>query len=236
MRVFVPGDGGAQRAVRAGRRRARAGPPPASERADARGRVRARGGRAVIDPRRRSVARMPIHDQGYRRYGGDKAPRGRALDGDRRAPASGRCSRKRRSSACCWSSWLPFFVRAVQIYAAANSAAGGVPRADAGDVPPVPRAAGDLRVLHHGLRRRRADRQRSPRQRAADLSVEAADARRVRLRQARDPDDVPAAGHLGAGDRAADRADRRSPATSRFFTQQRVSVSGDHACSRSSRS
>ena len=50
--------------------------------------------------------------------------------------------------------------------------------------------------------------QRSPRQRAADLSVEAADARRVRLRQARDSDGVAAAGHVGAGDPAAGRADR----------------------------
>ena len=46
------------------------------------------------------------------------------------------------------------------------------------DVPPVPRAAGLLRLLHHDLRRRRADRQRPPRQRAADLPVEAADAHR----------------------------------------------------------
>ena len=45
MRVFVPGEGGARRAVRAGRRGARPGAPPAAERADARGRLRARGGR-----------------------------------------------------------------------------------------------------------------------------------------------------------------------------------------------
>jgi hypothetical protein len=44
VRVFVPGEGGA-RDVFAGGRRARAGPPPACERAHARGRLHARGGR-----------------------------------------------------------------------------------------------------------------------------------------------------------------------------------------------
>src|ERR1700687_5311339 len=46
-------------AVRAGRRRAGSGAASASKRADPRRRVRACGGRGV----------MPIHDQGYRRYG-----------------------------------------------------------------------------------------------------------------------------------------------------------------------
>ena len=111
------------------------------------------------------------------------------------------------SSACCSLSWLPFFVRAVQIYAAANLPQAAFLAPTAGDVPAVPRPAGDLRLLRHRLRRRRPDRQRSPRQCAADLPVEAADAGRIRLRQAGDPDDVPAARHLAAGDRAARRAD-----------------------------
>ena len=92
-----------------------------------------------------------------------------------------------RSSACCSSRWVPFLVRAVQIYVAANFPQARASRADRRDVPAVPRAAGLLRLLRHGLRRRRPDRQRPPRQRAADLSVEAADARRVHRRQARDP-------------------------------------------------
>src|SRR5262249_3742458 len=47
-----------------------------------------------------------------------------------------------------------------------------------------------------------------PRQRSADLPVEAAHARRVHLRQARDPDDLSHPRHLAAGDRPADRADQ----------------------------
>ena len=74
---------------------------------------------------------------------------------------------------------------------------------------------GIVRLLRHHLRRRRPDRQRSPRQRAAALSVEAADARGVHRRQARDPVRVPARRHLAAGDAAAARADRCSPAASR---------------------
>lgn len=62
---------------------------------------------------------MPIHDQGYRRYGGGRAPRGRswaviAAAGIRTFLA------KRTFLGLLLISWLPFFVRAVQIYAAAN--------------------------------------------------------------------------------------------------------------------
>lgn len=62
---------------------------------------------------------MPIHDQGYRRYGGDKAPRGTswmviASAGIRTFFA------KRAFLGLLLISWFPFFVRAVQIYAAAN--------------------------------------------------------------------------------------------------------------------
>src|SRR5947208_5891754 len=62
---------------------------------------------------------MPIHDQGYRRYGGDKAPRGQAWmviarNGIRHMLA------KRAFLGLLLISWFPFFVRAVQIYAAAN--------------------------------------------------------------------------------------------------------------------
>ena len=62
---------------------------------------------------------MPIHDQGYRRYGGDKAPRGQAWlviarNGIRTMLG------KRAFLGLLLLSWFPFFVRAVQIYAAAN--------------------------------------------------------------------------------------------------------------------
>ncbi len=62
---------------------------------------------------------MPIHDQGYRRYGGSRAPRGRAW-----AVIAGAGIRtmlgKRAFLGLLLVSWFPFFVRAVQIYAAAN--------------------------------------------------------------------------------------------------------------------
>src|SRR5438067_9978394 len=62
---------------------------------------------------------MPIHDQGYRRYGGDKAPRGQAWmviarNGIRHMLG------KRAFLGLLLLSWFPFFVRAVTIYAAAN--------------------------------------------------------------------------------------------------------------------
>src|SRR3954464_12559367 len=61
---------------------------------------------------------MPIHDQGYRRYGGGKA-RGRgwtviATAGIRTVLA------KKSFIALMLLAWFPFIVRAVQIYAAAN--------------------------------------------------------------------------------------------------------------------
>src|ERR1700704_144904 len=62
---------------------------------------------------------MPIHDQGYRRYGGDKARRGTGWGGITRA---GRRTfrAKRAFLGLLLVSWFPFLVRAVQIYAAAN--------------------------------------------------------------------------------------------------------------------
>ena len=52
MRVFVPGDGGARELFALAAADARPGPPPAAERADARGRVRARGGGRMTSSRR----------------------------------------------------------------------------------------------------------------------------------------------------------------------------------------
>lgn len=61
---------------------------------------------------------MPIHDQGYRRYGSRRTP-GRAWAVV--AAAGIRCFLGKRSFlALMVFAWLPFFARAVQIYAAAN--------------------------------------------------------------------------------------------------------------------
>src|SRR6266566_258071 len=62
---------------------------------------------------------MPIHDQGYRRYGGERAPRGRAWAVI--AAAGIRTSlRKRIFLGLLLIAWFQFIVRAVQIYAAIN--------------------------------------------------------------------------------------------------------------------
>jgi len=62
---------------------------------------------------------MPIHDQGYRRYGGQRAPRGRAWTVIAKAGIRTRLG-QRAFLALLLLSWLPFLVRAVQLYAAAN--------------------------------------------------------------------------------------------------------------------
>ena len=62
---------------------------------------------------------MPIHDQGYRRYGGGKAPRGQGWIVIARAGVRTFFGR-RAFIGLLLMAWVPFFVRAVQIYAAAN--------------------------------------------------------------------------------------------------------------------
>src|SRR5213083_2540023 len=62
---------------------------------------------------------MPIHDQGYRRYSGERAPRGRAWAVIARTGIRTRLG-QRMFLGLLLVSWLPFLVRAVQIYAAAN--------------------------------------------------------------------------------------------------------------------
>jgi ABC-2 type transport system permease protein len=62
---------------------------------------------------------VPIHDQSYRRYGGERAPRGRswtviAAAGIRQMLA------KRKFLGLLALAWLPFIVRSVQMYIAAN--------------------------------------------------------------------------------------------------------------------
>jgi ABC-2 type transport system permease protein len=62
---------------------------------------------------------MPIHDQGYRRYLGTRTPRGQAWSVITAAGLRTFLGR-RAFLALLLLSWLPFVVRTVQIYAAAN--------------------------------------------------------------------------------------------------------------------
>lgn len=62
---------------------------------------------------------MPIHDQGYRRYGGRRERHGRAWWVIARAGLLERV-RERRFLALLLFAWSPFIVRAVQIYVSAN--------------------------------------------------------------------------------------------------------------------
>jgi len=62
---------------------------------------------------------MPIHDQGYRRYGGERAERGRAWAVIAKTGIRNRLG-QRAFLALLLVSWIPFLVRAVQLYAAAN--------------------------------------------------------------------------------------------------------------------
>jgi len=62
---------------------------------------------------------MPIHDQGYRRYGGDRTPAGRAWLVIAKAGVWTLLS-KRVFIGLLVFSWIPFVVRAVQIYASIN--------------------------------------------------------------------------------------------------------------------
>src|SRR5438128_8932522 len=62
---------------------------------------------------------MPIHDQGYRRYGGDRTRTGTGWAVIARAGVRTFFAR-RAFLGLLLLSWLPFVVRAVQIYAAAN--------------------------------------------------------------------------------------------------------------------
>jgi len=58
---------------------------------------------------------MPIHDQGYRHYAGSRAPRGRAWWIIARTQLFA-ALRSKRFVALLLLAWLPFLVRAVQIY------------------------------------------------------------------------------------------------------------------------
>ena len=62
---------------------------------------------------------MPIHDQGYRRYGGGRAPRGRGWRVIASAGIRARL-RQRLFLGLLLVSYVSFFLRAVQLYAATN--------------------------------------------------------------------------------------------------------------------
>jgi ABC-2 type transport system permease protein len=62
---------------------------------------------------------MPIHDQGYRRYGGTRAAIGRGWQVIARAGIM-QIIAKRQFIALMLFAWAPFVVRAVQLYVAAN--------------------------------------------------------------------------------------------------------------------
>lgn len=62
---------------------------------------------------------MPIHDQGYRRYGGRRQPHGRTWWVIARAGLMERL-RERKFLGLLLLAWAPFLVRAVQLYLAAN--------------------------------------------------------------------------------------------------------------------
>jgi ABC-2 type transport system permease protein len=71
---------------------------------------------------------MPIHDQGYRRYGGERAPRGQAWSVITRAGLRTMLAR-RTFLALLLIAWGPFLFRAVMIYAAYGAAS--IPQASA---------------------------------------------------------------------------------------------------------
>lgn len=62
---------------------------------------------------------MPIHDQSYRRYQGDRAPRGRSWTVIAQAGVRHMLGKK-KFLALLALAWIPFVVRAVQFYVAAN--------------------------------------------------------------------------------------------------------------------
>jgi ABC-2 type transport system permease protein len=78
-----------------------------------------------------------IHDQGYRRYGGSRAPRGRAWAVIASSGVRTMLG-KRAFLGLLLVSWFPFFIRAVQLYAAANLF-GGAGSSPAAFLAPSPR-------------------------------------------------------------------------------------------------
>ena len=169
-------------------------------------------------------AMSPIHDQSYRRYQGTRQPPGRAwtVIARDRHPEHARAQglpRRCCSSPGFRSSSAPCRSTSSTAYPAGRPGARRVDRR-------CSRSSSSSRALFvffvtvyvgAGLI---ADR--PPRQRAADLPVEAADADRVHRRQARDPRVVPAVHHAAAGAAAGHHAGRCSPAASTFLRSNLV--------------
>jgi ABC-2 type transport system permease protein len=86
---------------------------------------------------------MPIHDQGYRRYGGGRSPRGRAWLVIASAGVRTMLG-KRAFLGLLLISWFPFFIRAVQLYAAANLFNGASNSPAAAFLAPTPRMFRDF--------------------------------------------------------------------------------------------
>ena len=140
---------------------------------------------------------MPIHDQSYRRYEGAKAPPGRAWLVIAKAGIINMI-RKRLFLGLLILSWIPFLVRAGQIYFSTN-------------FPQMAMLAATAETFRQYLEQQNPfvffmtiyvgaglDCQRSPGQCAADLPVEAAAALRVHRRQGVGALLLPAAHYVGA--------------------------------------
>ena len=95
-------------------------------------------------------AGMPIHDQGYRHYLGQRMPHGGAWWVIARSHI---LTAIREPGVPCVVdvAWAPFVVRAVQIYVGHQPPGGRVNRADAGDVSRVPGPAAPVRLSRHDL-------------------------------------------------------------------------------------
>ena len=151
MRVFVP-EGLRRRVTCSSWRRAHGSRcvTCAPSAADARRRVRA-------TPSDRSAERVPIHDQGYRRYGGRRGAARRSWRVIARAGRRWRSIRQRRvARRCCWPRGCRSWCAPCRSMLAANFQQAVVPGADAADVSRVSRLAEHLRLLRDHPHRRRA--------------------------------------------------------------------------------
>ena len=159
---------------------------------------------------------MPIHDQGYRRYGGAQAPRGPRVGWSSRAPASAtmlaqaRVPRPAARRPGCRSSSAPSrstspanFPQAAFLAPTAETFRQFLEQQDIFVF---------FITVYVGAGLIANDRRANALQIYLSKPLTRAEYIFGKLG---DPDDVPAARHLGAGDPAAHRADRRSPATSR---------------------
>jgi hypothetical protein len=168
----------------------------------------------------------PIHDQGYRRYGGQRTPPGRAWSVIAKAGIRTLLA-KRAFIGLLLMSWLPFIVRTVQIYAATS-------------LPQAAFLAPDARMFRQFLEQQEvflffstiyagagliaSDR------RANALQIylsKTAEPLRIHLREADDPGDVSSLRDVGAG-RVSAGDPNRDFGQLQVFSRQPVPVSGHH--------